>query len=314
MQDHLRRFIRRHPWLHTTARHVRRVIRHATGVRRPAPRVQRFELGLPLSPDRGGTGPATITITPSRNHSLLRRLVREGIGGYEPETAACFLAALERAPEGAVLDIGANVGLYSILASGRSDRAVYGFEPTPDLADLMRHISQANDLGFRTEQIALGSESGTAALYLSSRTDMSNSLAEGFRESPAQLDVQVEKLDSWCERMNVAPGLIKIDTETTEPAVIEGGLETIRRFRPWIFCEILHNRQVEEPVMELMRPLGYTWYHLAGEPPYEPREKIVGDSTYQCLMWIFTPEPVDAAFWPQVSAWRTSLDRTRTAA
>lgn len=311
MQDHLRRLIRRHPRLHRTARYVRRTIW-------PAAKVRPVRLGLPLSPDGDpdgrGAGPARITITPSGDHSLLRRLVREGIGGYEPETAACFLAALRQAPDGAVLDIGANVGLYSILASGRSERAVYGFEPTPDLAGLMRHISQANDLGFRTEQIALGSENGTATLYLSNRTDMSNSLAEGFRESPEQVDVQVEKLDSWCARRSVAPGLIKIDTETTEPAVIEGGLETIRRLRPWIFCEILHGRQVEEPVMELMRPLGYTWYHLAGDPPYEPRDRIVGDDTYQHLMWIFTPEPVDPAFWPQVSAWRASLDRTRTAA
>ncbi|MGH3388603.1 MAG: FkbM family methyltransferase, partial [Actinomadura sp.] len=161
---------------------------------RPAPSPRRFKLGLPLPPDGADrTGPVAITVPPRAEHSLLRRLVREGIGGYEPETAACFLAALRLAPNGAVLDVGANVGLYSILASGRSGRPVYGFEPTPDLADLMRQISRANDLGFRTEQIALGSENGTAALYLSDQTDMSNSLAEGFRHSPEQLDVKVEK-------------------------------------------------------------------------------------------------------------------------
>jgi FkbM family methyltransferase len=317
MQDHLRSFLRQHPRLHMTARRVRRLVRPAPPPR-PAPKVRRYELHLPQAPDReGGAGPGgdtaapdVITVPPPGNHHLLKRLLREGIGGYEPETAACFLAALRRAPDGAVLDVGANVGLYSILASGRSDRAVYGFEPTPDLADLMRRISEANDLGFQTEQIALGSENGTATLYLSNQTDMSNSLTEGFRESRSQVDVPIERLDSWCERENVSPGLIKIDTETTEPAVIEGGLETIRRLRPWVFCEILHGRQVEDPVMKLMRPLGYTWYHLAGDPPYEPLDEIVGDRDFQHLMWIFTPAPVDPEFWTEVSAWRAGLERT----
>lgn len=307
MPDQLRRFIRRHPWLHSTARRVRRMIR-------PAPPAARLELGLPPAPGGEETGPATIVMTPSGNHSLLRRLLREGIGGYEPETAACFLAALRQAPDGAALDIGANVGLYSILASCRSSRTVYGFEPTPGLADLMRHTAHANDLRFHTEQLALGDANGTATLYLSNQTDMSNSLAEGFRESVGQLDVRVETLDSWCERRNVSPGLIKIDTETTEPAVIGGGIETIRRLRPWIFCEIIHGRQVEEAVMDLLRDLDYTWYHLAGDPPYEPREQIAGDRTYQHLMWLFTPEPIDPAFWRQVSAWQAGLERTRVSA
>src|SRR5262249_49817409 len=159
--------------------------------------------------------------------------------------------------------------------------AVYGFEPTPDLAELMRRTARANDLGFRTEQLALGAQNTTATFYLSDRTDLSNSLAAGFRRSTAQLDVQVERLDRWCERRKVPPGLTKIDTETTEAAVIEGGLATIRRFRPWIFCEVLHGRHLEEPITQVLRDLGYTWYHLAGDPPYEPRDTIVGDDTYR---------------------------------
>ena len=172
MADQLRRFIRRHPWLHSAVRRARRVIRPAT-----PPRAARLELALPLSPGGTGPGPATIVMTPSGTHSLLRRLLRQGIGGYEPETAPCLLDALRQAPDGAALDIGANVGLYSILASCRSGRTVYGFEPTPDLAGLMTHIAEANDLRFHTEQLALGAANGTATLYLSNQTDMSNSLA-----------------------------------------------------------------------------------------------------------------------------------------
>jgi FkbM family methyltransferase len=307
MQEHLRTFVRRHTLLRATARRLRR--RTATPAARyaaPAP----IELPLPAPLGDPAPRPRSVMITAARRHNLLTRLAREGIAGYEPETVACFLAALRRAPHGAVLDIGANVGLYSVLASTRSDRVVHGFEPTPELADLMRRIAADNGLRFHTEQIAMGAERGTAPLYLSDVTDLSNSLAAGFRPSSRRVDVEVDTIDGWCTRNGVVPGLIKIDTESTEPAVVSGGLEIIERHRPWIFCEVLRGR-VEEPLMELMEPLPYFWYHLAGDPPYEPQDAIVGDGTHQYLMWLFTPERIKDEFWASVSGWRACLDQMR---
>ena len=45
------------------------------------------------------------------------------------------------------------------------------------------------------EELALGREAGTATFFLSDRSDSSNSLAEGYRESSRQLDVTVETLE-----------------------------------------------------------------------------------------------------------------------
>ena len=306
MQEQLRGFIRRHRLLRGVARRVRRVVPRAA----PELPLPSIDLRLPQPPGDRQRGPESVTVRADGKHSLFKRLMREGIAGYEPETLACFLAALDKAPDGAVLDVGANLGLYSIVASARSRRGVYGFEPTPDLAEVMRRVAADNDLGFHTEQLAVGRETGTAKLYLSDRADLSNSLVKGFRESHKQVDVPLETLDAWCERMGVAPGLIKIDTEATEPAVVEGARDTIRARRPWIFCEVLYGR-VEKPIMELMRPYGYYWYHLAGDPPYQPQDQIVGDNTYQCLMWLLTPEPVDDEFWAQVTAWRSSVDELK---
>jgi FkbM family methyltransferase len=311
MRDRIRGLARRSRLARTAVRRYRRAAarrRRRRAARAAAPRLPSIGLRLPAPPDGRRRGPESITVTASRKHTLIKRLGREGIAGYEPETIACYLAALERAPAGVVLDIGANIGLYSFLASARSRRPVYGFEPTPDLAAVMRRVAKDNRLRFHTEQLAMGRENGTATLYLSDRADLSNSLLKGFRDSARQLDVPVETVDHWCRRRRARPGLIKIDTEATEPAVVEGARDTIRAHRPWIFCEVLHGR-VEEPIMELMRPFGYHWYHLAGDPPYSPRDRIVGDNTYQCLMWLLTPEPLGDEFWTRVSAWRASVDR-----
>jgi FkbM family methyltransferase len=303
MRELVRGLVRRNRLLRTAARKYRRM---ATPP--PAAKLRSIDLRLPAPPDGRKRGPESVTVRASGRQTLFKRLAREGISGYEPETVACYLAALESAPKGAVLDIGANLGLYSFLASARSRRTVYGFEPTPDLAEVMRRVAKDNRLGFHTEQRAMGRENGTATLYLSDRADLSNSLLEGFRDSSRHLVVPLETVDHWCARTRVKPGLIKIDTEATEPAVIEGARKTIRDHRPWIFCEVLY-RRVEEPIMELMRPLGYHWYHLAGDPPYRPQDRIVGDNTYQCLMWLLTPEPLDDEFWARVSAWRPGVDR-----
>jgi FkbM family methyltransferase len=314
MRDRIRALAGRSRLVRGAARRYRRAVgRRTRSPARPAPPKPRqppsIELRLPAPPDGRRLGPESVTVTAAGNHTLFKRLGREGIAGYEPETVACFLAALERVPDGAVLDIGANIGLYSFLASARSHRPVYGFEPTPDLAEVMRRVAKDNGLGFQTEQLAMGSANGTGTLYLSDRADLSNSLLEGFRDSARHLDVPVETVDHWCGRRGARPRLIKIDTEATEPAVIEGARDVIREFRPWIFCEVLHGR-VEEPIMELMRPFGYHWYHLAGDPPYRPRDRIVGDNTYRCLMWLLTPDPVDKEFWARVSAWRVAVDGT----
>ncbi|HEU5161094.1 MAG TPA: FkbM family methyltransferase [Streptosporangiaceae bacterium] len=299
MREHLSSFVRRDALRRAIARSR---IRTAA----PSPAQAPFELRLPSAPGEARRPGRSVTMPAPGRHWLLARLADDGIAGYEPETVACFLAALAHAPAGAVLDVGANVGLYSILAGATSDRPVYGFEPTPDLAGLMRRVAADNGLGFHTEQIAVGADRGTATLYLSDVTDASNSLAAGFRPSSRHLDVEVETLDGWCERKNVIPGLIKIDTESTEPDVIRGAREIIGAHQPWIFCEVLRGR-VEEPLMELMRPLPYFWYHLAGDPPYEPRDTIVGDDTHQHLMWLFAPDRIKDEFWASVSGWRASL-------
>jgi FkbM family methyltransferase len=208
---------------------------------------------------------------------------------------------MDVAGPGAVLDIGANVGLYAGLAAAVSDRRVAAFEPFPILAEVAERFSADNDLGFLVESIALGSENGSATLYLSDTSDSSNSLAEGFRKSSKQIEVPVETLDGWVRRTGLVPAVIKVDTESTEPDVLIGGAETLREHRPWILCEVLAGRG-EDRLMEALAPHGYHWYHITDEVPYRHATVIEGDTTYRDLMWLFAPEPPTEEFWAAVTA------------
>ena len=242
-----------------------------------------------------------------------KRLEDTALVGYEPHALECFLALVDTAGAGAVLDVGANVGLYGLLAAATSEREVRAFEPTPDLAAVARGTAERNDLRMIVEELALSREAGTATFFLSDRSDSSNSLAQGYRESSRQLDVTVETLDGYCARTGVVPAVLKVDTETTEPDVLAGAAATIAAHRPWIMCEVLHGRR-EGQLAEVMAPHGYTWYHLRGDDDPEPVDSLDGDPEYGDLMYLLAPEPVDAAFWELTRAWRDALQAAHDAA
>ena len=241
----------------------------------------------------------SLTMTAPPDMLVPRRLAERGLAGYEPESMACFLAQADVAGPGAVFDIGANVGIFAALASALTDRRVVAFEPAPELVAAARRFAADNRLGFTTEPLALGAENGTATFYLSDSSDTSNSLAEHFRSSSAQITVPVETLDDYVARTGVVPAVLKVDTETTEPDVIAGAVQTITEHRPWILCEVLANR-VEERLTEVMAPLGYHWYPISEEIPFQEAYKIVGDHTYRNLNWLFAPRRPDERFWSAV--------------
>jgi FkbM family methyltransferase len=274
----------------------------------PPPRPRRGPAARVVTlPRPGCAGGTPLVIEAPRHLHVPRRLESHGLAGYEPHALECFLALLDVAGPGAVIDVGANVGLYALLAAACSDRDVRAFEPTPDLAAVARGTAARNDLAVLVEELALGREPGSATLFLSDASDSSNSLAEGYRRSSHRLDVTVDTLDAYCARTGVVPAVLKVDTETTEPDVLAGAAGTIARHRPWILCEVLHGRRPGD-LAEVMAPHGYTWYHLRGSAGHAPVATMDGDPDHVDLMYLLAPEPVDAAFWARTVAWRGALD------
>ena len=303
----LGRFVRKHPRLLNVVGRARRLRRAwpEPPPRKPIPPRRRVELLLP----RLGQEPrAALMVAPSTMY-IPKKLVKSGMGGYEPDALACFLAVMDMAPPGPVWDVGANVGIYGLIARAANDREVIAFEPTPDLAQVARSAAEQNGLPYRVMEVALAEQTGEMTFYLSDVTDSSNSLKEGFRKSSNQLTVTVDTADHLIESGELRPpAVMKIDTETTEPAVIHGALGLIRDRRPWMLCEILAKRTPED-LMKVLAGLDYYWYHISGELPYEPQPELYGDPTNTDLMWMFTPEPLTDEFFDRVRLWSAELQR-----
>lgn len=257
-------------------------------------------------PPTGGPAPHSITVTAPASAYVPRMLAKSGLARYEPFGLDCFLAMVDLAPPGAVFDIGANVGVYGHLAASYSDREVHLFEPTPSAAESAAAAALRPGAHATVVQSALGAETGTARLYLSDKTDSSNSLNPKFRPHSSHIDVPVERLDDYIARTGAVPAVVKIDTESTEPQVLAGAPQLLSQNRPWLMIEVLAGRS-EDRLEAMLGPYGYHCYHLNGPGRLSPVERIVGDPSYAHLMYLALPAPAPDQLWDRMAAWRETL-------
>jgi FkbM family methyltransferase len=149
-------------------------------------------------------------------------------GTWEPFETQVFLSLLEKGMR--VVDIGANIGYYALLAAravGHGGR-VYAFEPTPRTYELLCQNVQAN--GFNnvvTVQKAVANRSGTARLYLD-RNNAVNTLSSSL-ERRGSLEVEVVTLEQYFAHSTVPIDVLKMDIEGSEPLALEGMADVLNR-------------------------------------------------------------------------------------
>jgi FkbM family methyltransferase len=238
-------------------------------------------------------------------------LARDGLRRYEPSTAPALLAAFEWFDDMTLFDVGANIGLYSLLAELVFEpREVIAFEPTPDLVDRAMMLAKLNDVDITLEPIALGSEPGTAELFRSARSDTSNSLVAGFRTATGSVEVEVDTVDQYVLRTGLVPTILKVDTELFDAEVLKGASATIETYRPWIFVEAIHTRGRDYGIgiSAAMAEHGYSCYELGSRTPWVTQSKVTARAGTLEPDWLMTPQPVADSFWTRVGDWRAALE------
>lgn len=161
-----------------------------------------------------------------------------------------------------VLDIGANIGLVTLLMSKLvgKDGLVHSFEPNPQAATLLRSALAYNRIeNVKLHPIALGDVDQT--LTLSVPTDNAGSASLVFkRPTDLRHQVQVLRLDDLVHRDSMAAfSLIKIDVEGFDLEVLKGGQTSIRAFRPIVLFEANDQRYSGQipPIMSFLSELDY---------------------------------------------------------
>ena len=159
-----------------------------------------------------------------------------------PEVAAVLALHLG----GAFYDVGANTGFYSVLV-GRlgAAEAIVAFEPIPAIADMCRRNLTLNRVAAEVRSAAVSDIDGQATIHLPDQEhgliETSASLNPDFKDdNRSSITVPTVTLDSAnAARDHEVVGLIKIDVEGFEHAVLRGAEELTRRHRPAITIELL---------------------------------------------------------------------------
>jgi FkbM family methyltransferase len=173
------------------------------------------------------TGPAADCIT--------RHIYR--IGAHEPHITRYLLQNVSVGADEVALDVGANIGWYSVLLDRLSapGARVLAFEPDPGSYRLLRLNLQANRSQHVTAlNVALGERPGVALLHrYRDSNNGRHTLLEG-NTSGGTVEVPVETLKEVWEREQLGGrrvALLKIDVEGFECLVLRGAGELLGRCR-----------------------------------------------------------------------------------
>jgi FkbM family methyltransferase len=169
----------------------------------------------------------------------------------------------EHMGEGTLIDVGANVGLVTLLLADKVQHALL-FEPNPIAAARARENLELNGLRFEVHEIALSDATGTVAFEDEGGVSSCNRTVVGFTTSAPTRTVPCIQLDRFlADRTLPYPvGAVKIDVEGHENSVLRGMMEWLRRHRPRVVMfEYLGRTNLRE-TMSLFGDARYTILEL----------------------------------------------------
>ena len=146
-------------------------------------------------------------------------------------------------PGDVFVDVGANVGFFSLLAARLVGPAgaVYAIEPVPANVRRVEANARRNRFDNVTTIAAAATErTGTTTLVLAVHPGGAAVASAGSPPDPAgTLDVRTVSIDDLVATGQIRPpDVIKIDVEGAELDVLVGCATTLRAHRPVVVCEV----------------------------------------------------------------------------
>jgi FkbM family methyltransferase len=169
------------------------------------------------------------------------------------------------------IDIGANIGLYSLVASELVglEGKVFAFEPLRKNHEALQKYLQLNSVRNVTlEKLAVSDKPGTIALHLNEE-DSNNGMATAFADSFTFSEtVPTVPLDlHFANEPDLKINLIKIDIEGGEFLALKGMEGLLKKYKPALLLEIDPNILERTPFQQedietFLAELGYRKFYL----------------------------------------------------
>ena len=140
-------------------------------------------------------------------------------------------------PDSFFIDIGANVGVYTLLASGHNKCKSISIEPLPQTYQNLKKNIELNKLENKVKSLNIGLSQQQEELYFTNDGDTVNHVVP--EKSNNTTTVKVETLNQIFPQQITNETLLKIDVEGFEYNVLKGGYE------------VLKNKNVKAIIIEL---------------------------------------------------------------
>lgn len=191
------------------------------------------------------------------------------VGFFESEETKAFLQIMK--PGDTFIDIGAHIGYYSLLAKaiGGDKSRIVAIEPTPSTFAILQD-NLKNKENTILLNIGLYSSPGNIEFNDFGIQYMClNSIKEARLDQRIvgkKMVIPVKSLDSLVEELKIIPSVIKIDAESAELDIIEGGTHTLSSYNIKLFLEVgdFENTGLNNSVkiIESLEKLGYKSYEF----------------------------------------------------
>lgn len=151
-----------------------------------------------------------------------------------------FKALLE--PGATVVDVGANLGEYTLVAAKYAGPtgAVFSFEPLPDNFQLLEKSIHENDLkNITLSRLALSNRDGDGILNVPANAHSGTASLVASRPTDRKFPVRCARLDTVLERDPARRvDIMKVDVEGFESEVFEGAAHTLAVDKPMVLFEV----------------------------------------------------------------------------
>jgi FkbM family methyltransferase len=224
---------------------------------------------LSIVPETVRVGPATIHLNPSdpvMSGALALRV-------FERRELAFFMRSCRERMT--VVDVGANVGVYTALAMHLTggNGTVVAIEPHAESRQFLRSTIKANSAAGTPVHVfdcAASDRDGTAQLFVNPHNKADNRLYRSEATPSAQsASVQLRTIDGVLNELNVhRVDILKIDVQGSELSAIAGAAKTIRNSPGMVLMSefwpdgIRQAGSAPERYLELLRDLGIKLFRL----------------------------------------------------
>lgn len=167
-----------------------------------------------------------------------------------------------------IFDIGANIGWYSLNFNFLPKvKKIYAFEPISYTYDyLKKHLQINNTHKVFPFNFGFSDTAGEKTFYWTKdETGSSSMINIRERHKISKVKCKIITIDKFMKNRQGGVDLIKCDAEGAELFIFKGGLQTLKRYKPIIFTEMLRKWSEKfgyhpDDIINLLSGLGYSCF------------------------------------------------------